>query len=73
MQKPHEKDDAVSLLNLSDWAEKRDSDLSSDLSEKHDAYLWENLIRENNTDLNNFSTIPKIDRITAKSAGYRSI
>jgi hypothetical protein len=72
-RKPHEKDDAVSLLNLSDWAEKRDSDLSSDLSEKHDEYLWENLIRENNTDLNNFSTIPKIDRITAKSAGYRSI
>src|SRR4051812_48484041 len=41
MQKPHEKDDAPSLLSLVEWAEKKDFNLPADLSEKHDKYLWE--------------------------------
>ena len=39
-QKPHVNDAGVSLLSLIDWAEKKDFDLPSDLSEKHDDYLW---------------------------------
>src|SRR3954469_3444651 len=41
MQKPHEKADTPSLLSLVKWAEKKNFDLPSDLSEKHDEYLWE--------------------------------
>ena len=40
IQAPHIDDQAVSLLGLIDWAEKKDFDLPSDLSEKHDEYLW---------------------------------
>jgi prevent-host-death family protein len=41
MQKPDEKNTPASLLSLVDWAEKKDFNLPSDLSEKHDEYLWE--------------------------------
>jgi prevent-host-death family protein len=41
IQKPHEKDETTSLLGLLEWADKKDLDLPSDLSEKHDEYLWE--------------------------------
>ena|SRR5688572_15096895 len=41
MQKPHEKENAASLVSLVDWAEKQNFDLPADLSEKHDEYLWE--------------------------------
>jgi hypothetical protein len=36
------KKQAVSpLLSLLEWAERQNLDLPADLSEKHDAYLWE--------------------------------
>jgi len=41
IQKPPEKDETAPLLGLLDWANKKDLDLPSDLSEKHDEYLWE--------------------------------
>ena len=41
LQKPHERDERAVLLSLINWAEKKDFDLPSDLSEKHDEYLWE--------------------------------
>jgi hypothetical protein len=35
------REEAVaSLLSLLAWAERQNLDLPSDLSEKHDAYLW---------------------------------
>lgn len=43
LQKPHDQDDqevGAALLRLINWAEKKDFDLPSDLSEKHDEYLW---------------------------------
>jgi hypothetical protein len=41
MQTPAANDNAgTSLLSLIDWAEKKDFDLPTDLSEKHDDYLW---------------------------------
>jgi len=39
LQKPNTNDAGASLLSLIDWAEKKDFDLPSDLSEKHDEYL----------------------------------
>jgi hypothetical protein len=33
------KQAVASLLSLLDWADKKDMDLPSDLSEKHDAYV----------------------------------
>jgi hypothetical protein len=35
------KQAAASLLSLLTWAERQNLDLPSDLSEKHDEYLWE--------------------------------
>jgi prevent-host-death family protein len=40
LQPPQKTDTGLSLLGLIDWAEKRDFDLPSDLSEKHNEYLW---------------------------------
>lgn len=40
LQTPNANDAGASLLSLIDWAEKKDLDLPSDLSEKHDDYLW---------------------------------
>lgn len=40
LQSPQTNDQGLSLLGLIDWAEKKDFDLPSDLSEKHDEYLW---------------------------------
>jgi hypothetical protein len=31
----------TALLSILDWAEKQNLDLSADLSENHDKYLWE--------------------------------
>jgi len=39
-QIPDKDTTGTSLLSLIDWAEKKDFDLPSDLSEKHDDYLW---------------------------------
>ncbi len=35
------KQAAAALLSLLAWAERQNLDLRSDLSEKHDKYLWE--------------------------------
>jgi prevent-host-death family protein len=40
LQPPKKTDAELSLLGLIDWAEKKDFDLPSDLSEKHNKYLW---------------------------------
>lgn len=40
LQIPQKTDAGLSLLGLIDWAEKKDFDLPSDLSEKHNEYLW---------------------------------
>lgn len=40
LKAPQGKSEELSLLSLIDWAEEQDFDLPSDLSEKHDAYLW---------------------------------
>ena len=40
LQTPNANDAGASLLSLIDWAEKKDLNLPSDLSEKHDDYLW---------------------------------
>jgi PHD/YefM family antitoxin component YafN of YafNO toxin-antitoxin module len=40
IQTSQANDQGLSLLSLIDWAEKKDFDLPSDLSEKHDEYLW---------------------------------
>lgn len=40
LQTPDTNDAGASLLSLIDWAEKQDFDVPSDLSEKHDEYLW---------------------------------
>jgi prevent-host-death family protein len=40
LQTPQKTNAELSLLGLIDWAEKKDFDLPSDLSEKHNEYLW---------------------------------
>ena len=40
LKAPQVKNQELSLLGLIDWAEEQDFDLPSDLSEKHDTYLW---------------------------------
>jgi hypothetical protein len=35
------KQAVAALQSLLDWAESQNLDLPADLSEKHDAYLWE--------------------------------
>jgi hypothetical protein len=35
------KQSVADLLSLLDWAERQNLGLPSDLSEKHDEYLWE--------------------------------
>jgi hypothetical protein len=40
LKSPQIKDEGLSLLGLIDWAEKKNFDLPSDLSENHDEYLW---------------------------------
>lgn len=41
LQSAQTDDQGLSLLGLIDWAEKKDFDLPSDLSQNHDKYLWE--------------------------------
>jgi hypothetical protein len=41
MQTHQATNEGLALLSIIDWAEKKDLDLPSDLSEKHDEYLWE--------------------------------
>ncbi len=40
LQTPKKTEKGSSLLALIDWAEKKDFDLPSNLSEKHNEYLW---------------------------------
>jgi len=40
MQHTQSSEQGLSLLGLIDWADTHDLGLPSDLSEKHDAYLW---------------------------------